>query len=78
MALPKKKPLPGGEEISLGDLIVPPILTEIWKSKWEPKKSTLAIPSEPPDKHLDRRIEKFHLNDGIEWFKVIPFKFMEK
>ena len=28
IALPKK-PLPGGEEISLGDLTVPPTLTEI-------------------------------------------------
>ena len=37
MTLPKK-PLSGGEEISFGDLTVPPTLTEIWKAKRKPKK----------------------------------------
>ena len=35
IALPKK-PMPGGEEISLGDLTIPPTLTKIRKQ--EPKK----------------------------------------
>ena len=37
---PPKKPLPGGEEISLGDLAIPPTLTEIQKQV--PKKQLLS------------------------------------
>ena len=34
----QKTPVSGGEEISFGDLTVPPMLTEIRKSKREPQK----------------------------------------
>ena len=40
---PPKNPLSGGEEISLGDLTIPPTLTEIWKR--EPKKTTQPFPA---------------------------------
>ena len=44
---PPKKTLSGGEEISKGDLTIPPILTKIWKLQKvkSPTKINPTIPS---------------------------------
>ena len=75
-----KIPLSGGEEISLGDLTIPP--NTDWKfetSKREPKKTTLSIPSNQLEENLDKIMTKNSslINDRME-SKIIPFKYVEK
>ena len=64
MTLPKK-PASGGEEINFGDLTIPQMLTEIWKSKWEPqKKLSLIQPSDKLEENLDKNmIKNYNLID---------------
>ena len=72
-----KKPLPGGEEISLGDLTIPPTLTEIRKR--EPKKITLIQPSDQLEENLDKNmIKTYNLIDDRMELKIIPFKYEGK
>ena len=48
---PPKKALPGGEEISLGDLTVSPTLTKI--QKWEPKNKLPSHCQQTTGENLD-------------------------
>ena len=69
-----KKPLSGGEEISFGDLTVPPTLTEIRNQK--PKKITLIQPSNKLEENLDKNmIKNYNLIDDRMGLKIIPFKY---
>ena len=53
----------GGEEISLGDLTIPPSLTEIQNVKTKTKENYPIQPSDQLEENLDKKIIKFCLNE---------------
>ena len=77
MTLPKKTLASGGEEISFGDLTIPPTLTEIQKLTREPqKKLSLIQPSNKLEEYLDKNMTKnYNLIDDKMELKIIPFKY---
>ena len=73
-----KKPSSGGEEISLGDLTIPPSLTENLKHWSENPKNYPIQPSDELEENLDKIMTKNSslINDRME-SKIIPFRYVE-
>ena len=69
----------GGEEISFGDLTVPPTLTKIRKSKQKPKKLPLSNPATNWRKIWIRIwLKNYNFKDDRMELKIIPFKYERK
>ena len=62
-SLSTQNPLSGGEEISLGDLTVPPSMTKNLKHRSENLKKLPYPTQQPTGGNLDKKNSKFCLND---------------
>ena len=67
-----------GEEISLGDLTVPPELIKIENRNENHKKLSLFQPSDKLEENLDKNMIKNYkkIDDRME-LKIIPFNYMK-
>ena len=74
----QKIPASDGEEISLGDLTIPPELTKIESRNENHKKLSLIQPSNKLEENLDKNMTKNYkkIDDRME-LKIMPFNYIK-